>query len=461
MKIKRFVAANIRDAIRQVREAQGPDAVILSNRPVAGGVEIVAAVDYDEVLVQDLASPFPHAPAAPASTPQPAATTVAATVAPQPASIPQPAPAVAAKPVPAKSRTAVPPRAAASPHTKVLWSQDPAIVEMRHELEDMRGLLEHQLSGLAWADLSRRHPRRTRLLRLLLEAGFNPSLAEKVAQTIPESVGVDKARRLALGLLAHHLPVTDDDILTQGGVVALVGPTGVGKTTSVAKLAARFALRHGSEQVALISTDSYRIGAHEQLRTYAQLMDVPVRDVRDAAELHATLQSFSNRRLVLIDTAGMSQRDMRLTEQLAMIQRGSQSVKAYLVLAATTQMQALAETVTAFAGVRLHGCVLTKLDEASSLGAAISVMIDHRLPVAYTSDGQRVPEDIHPARAHSLISRSIAISRQVQRKQPLTDDARLASIEAEQIGAAINQNGALGNETMAMVFGKGAARVRA
>lgn len=398
MKIKRFFAPDIRQAIRQVRVEQGPDAVILSNRRVDGGVEIVAAVDYDEGLVNELAIS-----AGGGSTPDRSSgrSSVERSEAAQSG----------------VSAGAEGPGHTVPPKTKIIWSQEPALVEMRRELRSVRGLLEHQLSGLAWGELARRHPLRTRLLRLLLEAGFSPSLSERVAEKIPDNLEFTPARRLALGILAHQLPVTDDDILQHGGVVALVGSTGVGKTTTAAKLAARFALRHGSRHVALVTTDNYRIGAHEQLRTYAQVMDLPLRVARTAEELSATLKSLDAKRLVLIDTAGMSQRDLRLAEQFSMIREGSTRVQPYLVLAATTEMQAVEETVAAFQGAALRGCILTKVDEASSLGPALSVIIRHQFAVAYVGNGQRVPEDLRPARAHGLISNSIAISAQARERQ--------------------------------------------
>jgi flagellar biosynthesis protein FlhF len=183
--------------------------------------------------------------------------------------------------------------------------------------------------------------------------------------------------------------------MAQGGVVALVGPTGVGKTTSVAKIAARYAMRHGYDQVALVTTDSYRIAAHEQLRTYARILGVPVRVANDADELRTTLDNLADRSLVLIDTAGMSQRDRRLAEQFHTLVTGAPTVQTYAVLAANTQPGGLDETVHAFRGAELDGCVLTKIDESTSLGPALSTIIEQSLPLAFLSDGQRVPEDLH------------------------------------------------------------------
>ena len=209
-------------------------------------------------------------------------------------------------------------------------------------------MLEHQLSGLAWGDLGRRHPQRVLLIRRLRELGLGAALAQKIASEIPEQPDSERVWRQALALLSHYLPVTNDDILGHGGVVALVGPTGVGKTTSVAKLAARCLLRHGPKSVALITADDQRIGAHEQLKIYGQILDIPVRVARDHGSLQAALGELRAHRLILIDTAGMSQRDVRLAEQLSMVRAGSPAVKLYLVLAANAQIAALEETVAAF-----------------------------------------------------------------------------------------------------------------
>ncbi|MFP5507345.1 MAG: flagellar biosynthesis protein FlhF, partial [Gammaproteobacteria bacterium] len=245
MKIKRYFAADMRQAIRKVREEQGPDAVILSNRKVDGGIEIVAAVDYDEALVNEaLDAPAPEA--RPAVRPEPS--DVGATAAPKPRVVRsddyRPAAAAAGQPVGGHGEARVEPRKPA-----ITWAQDPAIVEMRREIHELRGLLENQLAHLAWGDLQRRAPHTTELLRRLSDLGLTPALCRSLAEQVGPAVDEDQAWRRALGLLAHRLPVTDDDILNTGGVVALVGSTGVGKTTTVAKLAARYALRHGQRSV--------------------------------------------------------------------------------------------------------------------------------------------------------------------------------------------------------------------
>lgn len=390
MKIKRYVAADMRQALRAVRDAQGPDAVILSTRKVDGGVEVVAAVDYEEAQNPGADELPPDPPARPRG-PEPDA---------------KAAPPVGGRPF----------------RTDVAVGEEPAVAALREEVRSIRGLLERQLSGLAWGELGRRQPQRAALLRRLAELELHPRLVRELVAQVPPATDLESAWRQALGVLAHWVPVGDEDLLDHGGVVALLGSTGVGKTTTVAKIAARFAMRHGADQVALLTTDSFRVGAVEQLRTYARLMGIPVRVVGARDELRTALDDLSGRRLVLIDTAGMSQRDIRLSEQLALLQGGSPPVRAYLVLSATAQRSALEEVVTAFRGAPLEGCIVTKLDEATGLGGVLSVVVEQRLRVAYVSDGQRVPEDLRPARAHHLVSKAVGA---IQRRGQTYDDESL------------------------------------
>lgn len=412
MKIKRYFAADMRQAIRKVREEQGPDAVILSNRKVDGGIEIIAALDYDEALVHQAmgqASPsHTSASASVAELPPAGATNIPKAATNRPTTgIADSAAARYERPH-AEATTA---RNEAK-KSSITWSQDPALVEMRKEIHELRGLLENQLAHLAWGDLQRRQPHQTELLRRLTDLGLAAELCQALVEQVGSVDDKDQAWRRALGLLAHQLPVTDDDILNTGGVVALVGSTGVGKTTTVAKLAARYALRHGQRSVALVTTDCYRIGAQEQLFTYGRILGVPVQVASSHEELQTALRSLVDKRLVLIDTAGMSQRDVRLSEQFSTLRDSGFPLHTYMVMNATTQSSVLEETVRAFGNAELDGCILTKTDEAASLGGALSVVAKHKLPLAYVGDGQRVPEDLHPARAHNLVNRAVSLMQQ-------------------------------------------------
>lgn len=385
MRVRRFFAPDMRQAIRLVREAQGPDAVILSNRKIEGGVEIIAAVDYDESLI---ASPSPASSADQAADKAPEAHRASEDNRQADAS-------AAATPAPGAA---------------IHWDHDPAIDAMREEIRQLRGLLENQLAHLAWADLNRREPLRTDLLRRLTRLGLDPALVEQLVARTAAARDEEHAWQLALAELAAMLPVDEQNLMDSGGVVALVGSTGVGKTTSIAKLAARYVLRHGQRQVALVTTDCYRIGAHEQLMTYGRILGVPVQVASSREELRSALRSLSDKRLVLIDTAGMSQRDVRLSEQFATLADSGVPIRTLLVLSATLQRSVLQETVRAFSGVALDGALITKIDEAASLGGLLSVVTHKHLPLAFIADGQRVPEDLHPARAQNLVQRAAELA---------------------------------------------------
>ena len=333
MKVKRFFAPDMRQAIRLVREDQGPDAVILSNRKVDGGIEIVAALDYDESLLNDDTS---HSVGQPSSGEK----------------IARPASQTGATPL---AKTVQEPLSVAQ---QVKWSQDPAIVAMRDEIKQLRGLLENQLAHLAWGELNHREPLHAGVMRRLSAMELDTALIERVSAPTAHARDEEHAWQLALAELTANVVVADQDVLDQGGVVALVGSTGVGKTTSVAKLAARYVLRHGKRHVALVTTDSYRIGAHEQLMTYGRLLGIPVQIASNHKELRSTLNSLADKRLVLIDTAGMSQRDLRLSEQFATLTDSGIPIRTLLVLSATAHPSVLDETVAAFSAVPVEAVKL-------------------------------------------------------------------------------------------------------
>ncbi len=404
MKMKRYFAPDMRQAIRKVREDQGPDAVILSNRRVNGGVEIIAAVDYDQALVnralgigeqsaarqEPLSSPFDSAPAA--AEPEPA-------------------------PVRGETRRAV-------PQMDGERGETPAqMAKIEREIRALKEILQSPLLQFGWGEMRRVQPLRANLLKRLMALGLVPDLAREIADQALVGGRAGDGWAEALKLLAGMLPVSTDDLLSEGGVVALVGPTGVGKTTTVAKLAARFALRHGRRHVALVTTDSYRIGAHEQLRTYGRILGIPVQTAGDRDELQAVLNHARDRKLVLIDTAGVSQRDVHLMERLSTLSIGDKRIRNCLVLSATGQTVLQREVIRSFQKAGLHNCILTKIDEAGSLGGVLSVLVEHQLPAAFVGDGQQVPDDLHPARAEKLVQHAVTL---MQRMEQMPEEETLA-----------------------------------
>jgi flagellar biosynthesis protein FlhF len=485
MKIKRFFAKDMRTALKEVKEELGAEAVIMSNKKLADGVEIVAAVDNDRAPEKP-EQPAQSAIAKPQSRvqqpnfvrpePQRARPEAQAQVADSLQALlerqaPKPrSPELASmfsqsginteevfkshqaeeeryeRPAPTRNfRTEPKPQ----PQQAQAWSFDddldtgfgddfettPKKVDematMREEMNAIRQLLEHQVSGLMKQEMERRDPTRACLVDRLQGMGVDKEVAEQMACFIPDDVSRKEAWNSLLEMVANQMHTTNNDILRQGGVYALVGPTGVGKTTTVAKLAALGAQKYGADKVALITTDTYRIGAYEQLATYGRIIGCPVKQVKDANELAEVLYHLRNKRLVLIDTAGMSQRDIRLTEQLNTLMRSSRvDIRSYLVLSATSQMHVLQEAVRHFQKVNLSGCIFTKLDECLSLGEIISIAIQNRLPIGYLTNGQRVPEDIRVANAHKMVKKA----EQLYLKRIKAQHSRRVPVASQTVG---------------------------
>jgi flagellar biosynthesis protein FlhF len=447
MNVKKFTAPTSREALRKVRDALGPDAVILSNRPVDGVVEILA-LDNDDVA--SLASPSPESEMA-APRPQlhhmddvpsaPAARSLHAAGAPRPydapaASAPMARAAMPSfpdldEPAPAAhtyaNRRAPQPEAQAVDMAAMTAMMSAAIAQakesaanaaasaaaaemqgMMSELRAMRGMMESQLSELSWGTTQQREPQKAVVLREMLAAGFSASLSRYLVDKLPAGKDAAESMRWIRTVLARNITTMSDEdaILDRGGVFALVGPTGVGKTTTTAKLAARCVMRHGPEKLALITTDAYRIGGHEQLRIYGKILGVMVHSVKDEADLRIALKELRNKHTVLIDTIGMSQRDQMVTEQVAMLTESGANVQRLLCLNATSTNETLNEVVRAYQGTGLAGCIMTKLDEAASIGNVLDVLVRQKLNLYYISNGQRVPEDLHLADRAMLIDRA-------------------------------------------------------
>jgi flagellar biosynthesis protein FlhF len=376
MKLRRYLAKDMRQALRQVREEQGPDAVILSSRKTPEGVEVVSAIDFDADAPVETSVVQQRAPAAPAAP-------IAATA------------------------NAFDFAGAMDQASRVTASESSGVGE---ELKTLRRMLETQVATLAWNDLTRRAPVQTELLKDLTQLGLSQDLAAELVSQLPARYELAEAQRMSLALLSRRIAVLDERWLERGGRVAFVGPTGVGKTTMLAKLAARWVLRHGPRGLALISTDSVRIGAQDQIQTLGRLLGTPAIALDSTANLSEALTHLHDRKLILIDTAGLGQRDVRLSAELSHL-AAIPDLESTLVLAASAQAGALEETVTRFAVAQPRSCLLTKLDEAASLGGSVSTLIRAQLPLAYTSEGQRIPEDLHVARAHQLIARAVELAR--------------------------------------------------
>ena len=429
MNVQKFVGASSRDALKQVREALGPDALILSNRAVENGVEIVAMAPQEMAkIVPTGARNAPQADRkrAGAADGQEHARSGAES---QRVDAFRP-PRVDAENVVRGSRRDETKRAEPGARTASARPQDRDAGRIRaqdteraygantHEAPDaeagaavmaelkaVRGLLETQLATLAWGDSMRRSPLRMKFTRQLLTAGMSPLLVRSVLAKMPDDYSEEQAGKWLADIIARNIPAVspESNLVSQGGVYAIVGPTGVGKTTTTAKLAARCVVRFGADRLALLTTDSYRIGAQDQLRTYGRILGVPVHVVQDESGLAGAIASLSGKHLVLIDTVGMGQRDSRVIEQVSML--ANSGANRILVLNATAHPETLEDVVQAFQGKALAGCIVSKADESVGLGGVLDTVLRHRLPLHFVANGQRVPEDLFEPEARHLVQR--------------------------------------------------------
>ncbi|MEB0013905.1 flagellar biosynthesis protein FlhF [Glaciimonas sp. CA11.2] len=423
-----ITAATSREALRLVREKLGPDAVIISNRVTPQGVEIVAFVEGDVFASAVLSAVAPAIIPMISTTPSTPSEQLVAPI----------------------NIAAVPPLPQPLLQTPVIKVDDsPTKDSVLTELQSMRGMIEEQLAGLAWNEKQRRDPVRSHLLRMLLGAGFSARLAKAMLDHLPTGRNYASGMAWVKAELARNLPVLEDEnaLLDNGGVYALMGPTGVGKTTTTAKLAARCVMRFGPEKLALLTTDTYRIGAYEQLRIYGQILGVSVHAVKDAVDLRLVLDDLRDKHMVLIDTVGKSQRDRSVAEQVAMLCGTGHPVKRLLLLNASSHGDTLNEVVHAYRqdidGGTLAGCIFTKMDEATHPGALLDTAIRHRLPVHYVSTGQKVPENLIVANRSELVesvfqsaSRSaLFVPGEADLKSPLTPLPEIAQAAALQAAA--------------------------
>lgn len=456
MVVKKFFGKTTREALRQVREELGADALILSNRPtLGGGVEIMAVADAD---VASLASTLATASTSyrpPRNTPthraqlngdkaplnralartygesdsssisitenEPALPShTAAKHTPPPPSNQKPA-ALTSLPVldneitnQLRSATQID-RGNRTQHVPSTLpsvsyeSGSPPLREMSDEIRQLRSLLQSQLASFAWSKLERLSPSCAELLKQLLATGLSASLSRQLIEKIPKEYGAETALKWARSALLHNLKCADaqQGVIEQGGLYALVGPTGVGKTTTIAKLAARASQKFGTHNVALVTMDNYRVGAQDQLRAYGKIIGVPVFSIQDGDSLALPRPELTHRHIVFIDTAGMCQRDTRVLTQTEVFASLGLPVQRILVIAANADGRTLDDVVKRYRGSGLAGCIMTKIDETVALGASLDVIIRNRLKVHYITNGQRVPEDLHTANGTFLIDRAL------------------------------------------------------
>jgi len=280
--------------------------------------------------------------------------------------------------------------------------------DMMNELRSMKGLIEDRFGALAFMEKMQRFPAQAQLIQKLLDCGFSPALTRKLVETLPTDVNDETA--WAASVLERNLLTGEAEasLEDQGGVFALIGSTGVGKTTSAAKIAAAFATKHGAGNLGLITLDAYRVGAHEQLRAYGRILGVPVHTAHDRASLEDLLELLASKKMVLIDTAGMAQRDTRTRELLEML--AHRSIQKLLVINASAQGETIEDVMISYRAAACKGIVLSKMDEAVKLAPALDALIRHKLKVVGVANGQRVPEDWHRLSAHALVHRALRVN---------------------------------------------------
>ncbi len=402
MQVKRYFAADMRQAMNRVREELGADAAIISTRRVAGGVELTAALDYQ--APPTLARPNPALEAELRKTQ---------------AQIMQAHAGLQAREEDGSSGKErqlleqVMQRVSSEPAPAAYAQQSSAgqgeMAAMRSELNSLRELLEMQLGNMAWGNMQAQQPVHAALWKRFQKMGLSAEVIRPVLERVAQEKDQHTAWRMALAYLTHAIRTPSTDSVDEGGVIALVGPAGMGKTTTLAKLAARYVLAHGVSSIALVSMDSYRIGAQEQLKTLGRILNIPVSYVADGETLADTLKPLAHKRVILVDTAGLPASDPVLGLQLDNLAALGLKAKNYLVMAATSQGEVLKAAWHAYKRCGLAGCVITKLDEAVSMGEALSIAIGHGLAVAYTTDGPKIPDDLQVPRSHQLISRAVRL----------------------------------------------------
>lgn len=423
MKVKRFFAPTMAEALKRVREQMGADAVILSNRKVDGGVEIVTALDYDENLArQRLGEAAEEATNG---------SRLAEMQADQHRRLEDELNRSRDRIRDVRQKRADegerygsrrPSPKAPAPAADVLPEQ--ALADMRAEISSLRDLMTrgHQPAAVVSPAVTPADAIQQRLAERLEEFGLTRELASALSRNHGKG-RMDEGWKQSLKTLAAGIKTRKTEWLEQGGVFALVGPTGSGKTTTIGKMAARYVLRHGADSLALVTTDRYRVAAHEQLFVFGRILNVPVRVVDESHSLDTILDELSDRHLVLIDTAGLTPSDKGYGEQLRELADSRHGIQSHLVVPATSQPRIMKSMWHCYKMAKLAGCVMTKLDESLTLGEILGFSMETGLPVAYYTDGQRIPQDLHHAEAIPLVRLGVERLKALQREQAMAEGA--------------------------------------
>ena len=438
MQVKKYQAADTQQAMRLVRAAHGPDAVIMDCRSIAGGVEVV--VSLDEMFES----------AAPSTA---AFTSSANSVQANSTQAPPLARSVQAKREPTALDALFNRRKNLDEHQdvpkaqvpasedrnigagpQVVWSQNDELLAMKQEFASMKTMLLDQLKGHNWQQASHQAPEYEELNTFLSAMDIDPALGKRLCAEIPAEETASLQREMLKMLLINKLAVAAPP---SAGAICLVGPQGAGKTTTIAKIAAQYVLTHGRSDIAILTTDTARVGAQEQLRAYGRILQVPVHAVADEEEAIKTYRLLRKKNLVLIDTAGISFRDKQGISELQRLVSAMQAVQVFLTLPADVENYVQSEIIDAYSSLNAKGAVLTRIDEAMRLGGAMSNLIQHRLPLVWCANGPRVPQNLSPADAGKLVNMAVRMTKAFELKRNPVSAPQQAAKVSESVPAEV------------------------
>ena len=426
----------MRTALKQVTALFGQDAAILSNRKVAGGVEVIAALEYDESLVANVlnnqalnssSNLISHERATPSNEINSSSvdgwsvgeklTDTEDYLHNQQMNLN----------VNIKNEQNTNRMNTFQDHSDIVnnkqnnlpqleWTLDPTLQAMKEELEMVRTMMSEQHKGNNWKRFAEKQPRRAMIARRLHRIGLDEKNISFILRAINnidsfDNQDVECLWQNSIAVMAKTIAVQhQDNLMKYGGCYAFVGQTGVGKTTTIAKLAARFVIKHGADSVAIISTDAERLTAQEQLTTFGKLLDIPTATLSKNDSLELLIRSFGDKKLILIDTAGVNFNDSDSVEQIRKLNSCKVKINKVLLMSATSHKSILRQSLQSYSSLGLNGLVITRLDEAVTLGDVLNTVLQQDVPVYYTTNGQRIPEDIRVAKGHQLVAKGISLS---------------------------------------------------
>ncbi len=355
MKYMTFFGTDSSQAMRRVTDELGSNASILSCRRVEGGVELIVTVEETQ--------------------------------------------------------------AAAAPTERVLRpvsEQSEELLQLKQELHHSRQTLEREMHKRHWAAENAKNPSQKIPMQICQALDIEASLASSLMRNIPEDEPPEIQREKTRSILRRQLRTLPTP---REGVTALVGPPGAGKTSTIAKIAADYIRSGRREEIALVTSDTTRIAAQEQLRVYGDIFQITVHSANSADEVARLLEILGNKQFVLLDTAGIGFRDQDGLAALQSLIASLPDIDVFLTLPADREAYVLEEIIDSYSQLPITGAIATHLDEAVRIGGLLSVLIKHRLPSVWLCDGDKVPGNIAPATAEALVASAYQMAREFKKKQ--------------------------------------------